>query len=186
VVLYLLTIATIGALIIEPRLLNNAAPPSPSNYQTPAISGKGIISGKPIRIVIPGASIDLSINEGRYYPSSNSWTTSPVNAEFATISMPANNHAGTTYIYGHGTDAVFGRIGEHTPPDGTLARIYTDNNHVFTYRLKSVRNIKPEDTSILDGLDKGSPQLLVQTCTGTFSEWRTIFDFTFENVDKVT
>ena len=64
---------------------------------------------------------------------------------------------GTTFIYGHGTDAVFGKIGSSPPPSGTIAEITTDNGHVFTYVLQAVKNYEPSDTSVLQDTTSGQP-----------------------------
>lgn len=96
----------------------------------------------------------------------------------------ANDHAGTTFIYGHGTDAVFGKIGTNHPAINTTARIYADNGHVFSYTLQEIRDFTPNDTSLFDDTSSGTPRLIVQTCTGIFSEWRTMFIFTFQKVEQ--
>jgi hypothetical protein len=68
------------------------------------------------------------------------------------------------------------------PPTGSVAKVYTDNGHEFTYELQKVANLKPADTWILSGTHGGAPRLVVQTCTGALSEWRTMFTFVFKEV----
>ena len=142
------------------------------------------IAGKPLRIVIENSSIDLPLDDGIYNQQDGSWTLSPDHAQYAVMSAPANNHAGTTFVYGHGTDAVFGKIGTSHPSIGSIAKLYTDK-HVFTYTLRTIHDYDPSDTSIFDNLDSGPPRLVVQTCTGAFSEWRTMFIFMFQKVDRL-
>jgi hypothetical protein len=185
--LYLLTIGTIGGILYSSHLFGT---PAWATSQPTVVIPKAqptplppkVISGKPVQITLPTAAIDLKIDDGLYNDVDGSWALSDTNAQFATMSAPSNDHAGTTFIYGHGTDAVFGKIGSNHPPAGSLAQIQTDNGHMFTYELQEVRNFEPSDTSIFSDMTSGSPRLIVQTCTGVFSEWRTMFIFTLKEV----
>lgn len=183
--LYIFTIGTIGGILYSSHLFGAPAwaKPRPMTvHKKPTPLPPKVIAGKPIRIAITSAGIDLPVDDGVYNSGDGSWTLSDNHAQFATMTAPANDHAGMTFIYGHGTDAVFGKIGSNHPTVGTVAEIHTDNNRVFTYALKEIKNLTPNDTSILDDTANGPPRLVVQTCTGAFSEWRTMFVFTFERV----
>jgi hypothetical protein len=182
---YILTIGAIGALLYSPHLFRQpvwAIDQTHVVHQKPIKLSPKVITGKPVRITIPSNGIDLLIDEGIYDPATRAWTLSPNHAQFAVMTIPPNNHGGTTFIYGHGTDAVFGKIGTNPPPAGTAAQIYTANGHMFSYTLQTVRNLKPNDTSILKDTSDGSPELIVQTCTGELSQWRTMFTFSFSGV----
>jgi sortase (surface protein transpeptidase) len=184
--LYLLTIAAVGYALQPSRLLTT--PVHAQQYKStikhePVKSRFVLVSGKPVRIIIPDYSIDLPIDEGAY-DASGAWTLSDTRAQFALISAPANNAGGNTFIYGHGTDAVFGKLGATTPTPGTIAQIHTANGRIFTYRFVETRNLTAADTWVFDDVTSGAPRLTVQTCTGSFSEWRTMFTFAFEKVDK--
>jgi len=150
----------------------------------PAESRFVVVSGKPVRITIPDYAIDLAIDEGNYNPADSSWTLSDTNAQFATFTALANNHTGNTFIYGHATDIVFGKLAAAMPPVGTIALIYTDNNHVFSYRFSDAKTLTPSNTSVFDDTKSGKPTLTIQTCTGIFSEWRTMYRFDFIKVEK--
>lgn len=184
--IYIITIGVIGAALCTPHALgeqDTASLPQATQTITHRTSTtQKTVSGQPIRIVIPDKGIDLPVDEGGYDAVSKTWTLSPTHAEFAVSTMPANDHGGTTFIYGHGTDAVFGKLGMNRPAIGSTAEIYTDNNHVFTYTLQSVQNLTPNDTSILRHISEGPPRLIVQTCTGAFSEWRSEFIYTLRKV----
>lgn len=186
--LYIITIGTIGGLLYSSHLLGTPvwaqSKPVPVVTKPAAPLPPKVISGKPVRITIPDAAIDLPVSDGTYDPASGTWTLSDTNAQFATMTSPANDHAGTTFIYGHGTDAVFGKIGTTHPPIGTTAYLYTDNGRVFSYSLQTVRDFTPNDTSIFDDTASGAPRMIIQTCTGIFSEWRTMFLFTFKEVTE--
>ncbi len=149
-------------------------------HMQPAAKPARSISGTPTRIVIAAADIDLRVDKGGYNETTGTWTLSPTHAQFATETMPANNAKGMTFIYGHGTDAVFGKIGKNPPPLGTKAKLYTSNGHVFTYVLQEVRDFEPSDTSVFAKATSGAPRLVVQTCTGMFDQWRTMFTFSLE------
>lgn len=184
--LYVMTIGMLGLIAVASQTLEQtvAASSRPIATKRQHASIPTVISGKPIRIVIPAIAIDLPLDEGIYDSQTGSWTLSDSHAQYAVMSEPANNHAGITFVYGHGTDAVFGKLSAAQPPNGTIAQLYTDNGHVFTYSLGDVRDHTPSDTSLFDTLSNGSPQLVVQTCTGMFSEWRTMFTFTLTKVES--
>lgn len=184
--LYLLTIGVVGYALQPSRLLSTpvqAQQHKPTIKHEPVTSRFVLISGEPVRIVIPDYGIDLPVDEGTYNES-GAWTLSDTRAQFALISAPANNAGGNTFIYGHGTDAVFGKLGTTIPAPGTIAKIHTANGYVFTYRFAEAHNLTAADTWVFDDVTSGPPHLTVQTCTGSFSEWRTMFTFAFEKVEK--
>jgi LPXTG-site transpeptidase (sortase) family protein len=184
--IYLLTLGTIGGLLYSSHLFGTpvwAVAKSQTVHHHAVISAPKIISGIPSRIVIPTADIDLAVDKGYYDSATKTWSLSPDHAQFAAITSPANDRSGMTFIYGHGTDAVFGKIGTNRPAIGTLVKLYTANGHIFTYSLSDVSDLKPNETSILKDSKKGPPMLIIQTCTGVFSEWRTMFTFVLEKVE---
>src|SRR5579872_7109165 len=94
-----------------------------------------VISGIPVRITIPSLYIDLPVDQGSYDPATNSWTLHDLRAYYAIYSAPANNIGGNTFLYGHNNYQTLGTIKSITP--GTLATVYTDNGHTFTYSFDS-------------------------------------------------
>lgn len=184
--LYLFTIGTIGYSLQPSRLLSTPvhAESNKPAKTIPVPPRFVLVSGLPVRITVPDYGIDLAIQNGTYN-ADGSWTLSETAAQFATLSVPANNAAGNTFVYGHGTDAVFGKLGATTPLPETIAHIYTDTNQRFTYRFQETRNLTAADTWIFDDVITGPPRLTIQTCTGSFSEWRTMFTFVFEKVETI-
>lgn len=181
----MLTVVSVGTLLYSSYLFGVpvwATQTPVATYQKPAVLKPKTITGIPIRIVIPSAVIDLPLDPGVYNSTTGQWSLSQVHAQYAVITAPANNEAGTTFVYGHGTHAIFGKIGLNPPPAGTIAYLYTNNNHVFSYTLQSVHAMQPTNTSILDNTSDGPPRLIIQTCTGIFSQWRTMFIFSYEKV----
>lgn len=181
--LYAATVFIIGIAAFSP---SHQAPYRYAAYrQVPVAPAVKVISGVPVRIVIPGSSwlgqvVDLPVDKGYYDASTGEWTLSGYHAQFMTISSLANNVSGQTYIYGHNNDYVFGALRHVTPAVGAQALLYTDTGHVFSYSFTSVTSVAPDSTAVLDY--HGPPILTVQTCTGSFNEVRTLYTFTFDKV----
>ena len=186
-ILYLFTLGTIANLVQSSLLFGTNVQADTkiriAEYKTVKIKPQ-TTSGKPVRISIDGTTINVPIEDGVYNKSNGGWTLSDTTASFATMTAPANNQQGTTFIYGHGTDAVFGQIVTHRPAEGTAAYVYTDNGYRFTYKLTSIQDLNPNDTWILDDTANSKPRLMVQTCTGAFSQWRTIYTFAYDEVQS--
>lgn len=181
--LYIVALGTIAGTLQSSRFFAlPAGAESPVIHRHKAIQKPIVIRGKPIRISIDGTGIDIALIDGSYNATTDSWTLSKTEAQFADISSPANNQEGTTFIYGHGTDAVFGAISEHRPPLGTIAHVSTDSDRTFNYTLVDIHDYTPNDTSMLDDLASGPPRLVVQTCSGALSQWRTMFIFDYKDV----
>jgi LPXTG-site transpeptidase (sortase) family protein len=153
---------------------------TPSAVQS--ASGADLVVGRPNRIVIPSEDVDLPVDQGFYDSADASWTLNGYRAQFDMASSPANNYGGETFIYGHNNDYVFGALRHHAPAPGALALLYTVNGHVFAYRFTRSWSLTPDDVSVLNY--QGSPVLLIQTCTGSLNEWRTMYLFTFDKVVK--
>lgn len=179
--LYALTIGSVWYVLQASAVPQSAAYASlPAKPPAPVKPEFVLVSGKPVRIVIADSGIDLPVTDGYYNQADGSWTLSDDHAQFAMISFLANNHSGSTFIYGHGTDQVFGALGVRPPVVGTTALLYTDNGHVFSYSFQNVRDLTPDDTSVFNYA--GPPILTLQTCTGAVSEWRSMYQF---NLTKV-
>lgn len=181
-----MTLALIGFAVSTPYVAAKPLIPSqpiPVNLQ-PTLPKIVAVSGIPDRITIPSAykNIDLSVVPGVYDPTTDSWTLNGYLAQFATVSAPANNIGGETFIYGHNNDYVFGALRHVTPSVGTKADVYTTNGHEFAYTFQKTWSVGPYDVTTLDY--QGPPVLLIQTCTGSLNQYRTMYLFTFEKVVK--
>lgn len=135
----------------------------------------GLVEGKPVRIVIPSVNIDVPVLDGIYNPHTQTWTLSETAAQYALITQLANNQTGNTFIYGHNRTAVFKRLLD--AKEGAIAKVYTTNNHVFTYKLRATKVTNPRDDSLF--YYKGSPILTVQTCSGLWFQNRSLFTFDY-------
>lgn len=182
-ILYSLTIGALGYTLNSDIFSSTVQAKKIEDRQIVVAKTPKIISGKPIRIVIPDYNIDLPVLDGKYDKTTSSWTLSKTNAHYATMTELANDTSGNTLIYGHGTDEVFGKLNTVPPSVETRAEIHTDNKHIFKYKFIEARQVTPNDTSVLSH-SSTPPSLTIQTCTGIFNEWRTLFRFEYESLTK--
>lgn len=137
-----------------------------------------LVSGVPKHISLPRLGISLDIKPGYYNKASQTWTLSNTNAHFATVTAPANNQSGNTFIYGHNKETVFKNLSNIKP--GDTAIITTTNNLTFTYVFSGQRTTNPNDVSLF--AYTGKPILTLQTCSGVFYQNRQLFTFNFTGV----
>ena len=184
-VLYAATLSVIGYAFVpdspQQTRSNSNQQPSPPAPSTPR---PAVISGTPTHIAIPSHNIDLQVQPGHYDSTSNTWTLSDTQAHYATLTPLINDTAGATLIYGHATDAVFGKLAALHPTVDTTARVTTTDGTIFSYTFTHSETLSPDDTSLFDDVTTGPPRLVLQTCTGIWSEWRTMYYFDFEGVAR--
>lgn len=171
-------ILSIGGLVYA----NQAPPTATVPVTVPAESAfpKSTVSGIPTEISVPSVGVKLTVEPGAYNKSTDSWTLSGYNAHFATITRPANDGGGNTFIYGHNNRHVFGPMKAIIP--GAEARITTDVGNTFYYSLVSSRTVDPSDVSVFTYT--GAPILTIQTCTGIWHERRELYTFKLERVEE--
>ena len=166
-------------LIFSPIFVHKKADAVPLKVvSSSVINGQGVvkvISGTPTRLSIPSLNIDLPVDKGEFNQATSTWTLHDLRAYYAIYSPPPSNIGGNTFIYGHNNYQTLGAVKSATP--GTLAYIYADNGHVFTYSFESYSFVDPNDLSVFSY--KGKPILTIQTCTGVFNESRGMFKFNF-------
>jgi sortase (surface protein transpeptidase) len=63
---------------------------------------------------------------------------------------------------------------------GSKALLYTDNGHIFSYTFADSASVGPHDVSVLNYA--GPPELVIQTCTGSLDELRTMYHYNFDKV----
>jgi LPXTG-site transpeptidase (sortase) family protein len=157
-----------------------AAVPLSEALQSPTVpEDKPSVSGTPSHITIPSVNINLKVIPGNYYPANNSWTLTRDNAQWGTITQPANDKAGMTFIYAHYRKGVFLTLPKIKV--GETAVVKTEQGNIFTYRFKYSTVTKPSDTSIFTY--QGQPILVLQTCTGAWYQDRQLFFFDLEKVE---
>ncbi len=151
---------------------------APINQAVSVKPADQVVQGKPIRIQIPSLDIDLPVIDGQYNSQEKTWTLSNDKAHFALITPPANNQNGNTFIYGHALPNVFGRLPGISP--GAEVIISTDTNRAFTYTFRSSYETNPNDDQLFHY--DGPPILTLQTCTGIWSQNRSLYTFDFKEV----
>lgn len=160
------------------RPFSSASPQVPEYTFIPPrklVSSEQIIhSGKPIRIQIDALNIDTELLDGVYNSTNNTWTLSPNGVHYATASALANTFGGSTFVYGHNNSQVFGSL--LTLSFGDEVHLQTDTELTFTYRYVRNAQLRPEDTSPLT-YQASPPILTIQTCSGNWQEYRSIFYF---------
>jgi len=185
-----LGLTVIGLIGVVPPLFNSneavLAAPNPTVAVTAPVEQKApeapkAINGHPVRIVAPTVNVDMPIVDGFYDTSTREWTLYADKAQFAAMTTEPNDKSGQTFIYGHATQRVFGKL--LNMKAGEQVYVYTSNGYKFVYQLKETQVVSPTNTGILNY--NGSPRLLLQTCVGTFSENRKFFILDFVTVEKV-
>lgn len=161
---------------IRPKLISPVV--SSSAVTEPPIS---IIGGNPLAIKVPRFVIDLAIEPGLYNPDDGTWSLSDYGAQYATPSAQINDHSGNSLIYGHNNKHVFGPLKALAP--GDEAQILTDNGYIFHYKYERSEDVMPDNVVVFSYA--GPPMLTIQTCSGNWNEWRRMYWFKFERVEKV-
>lgn len=151
-----------------------------SDIKYSSLAIKTLVSGLPVKIVIPSVGIDIPVVDGYYFPHSTNWSVALTKANYD-ISTPApNNKHGTTYIYGHWSPQVFGPTAKMIP--GNLAYVYTSNNHIFSYKFEYKKVTRETDSAVLADFSK-KPGLVLMTCQGMWAQNRRFMYFTFVSVN---
>lgn len=180
--LYLLTLL-FAIYIFRPGLILKRpalALQDPSTQLTqPLAPVQPIITGTPVRVVIPSLNIDLPVDVGNYNNVDQSWTLADDRAFFASPSMPPNNRQGNTLVYGHDTDRIFHPT--RNLVKGDLVKLLTDNGRTFFYSFESSETVQPDNMNVFQY--QGPPLLVLQTCNGNWSETRNLMRFKFVRVE---
>jgi LPXTG-site transpeptidase (sortase) family protein len=180
----------VGLVGLVPALFSNdtvVAGPQPAAAVAPTqvikeqpVPAPDVISGHPARIIAPTVGVDMPVVDGTYNSQTGQWTLNDDKAQFASMTTEPNNKTGQTFIYGHATYRVFGKLlNMHI---GEQVYVYTANGYKFTYTLQQTEVVDPNNTGIL--AYTGSPRLLLQTCVGVFSENRKFFILSFTSVER--
>lgn len=165
---------------ISNAVAHTATLPKVTLNAKPAVAPSQTIAGHPNHILVPSVGISLPLVDGYYNAKDGSWTLSSTKAQFAAATPQPNNASGNTFIYGHATNEVFGRLPNIKA--GAEVIITTDNGYKFTYRFTNSVVVSPTDTAVLAATN--TPTLTMQTCTGLWSQYRQMFHFDFVSVAK--
>jgi LPXTG-site transpeptidase (sortase) family protein len=126
------------------------------------------IEGTPRHITVPSLGIDTNIVDGLYDNKTGNWTLTEDSAFFATTSNLVNSDSGNTFIYGHNSQKIFGKLLNINA--GAEVIITTDNGYEFTYVFLATEAVRPTDVYTLNY--SGKPRLTLQTCSGVWNQTR--------------
>ena len=138
------------------------------------------VSGTPSYLNIPSLNINIPVIKGQEY-ANGTWTLTITSAQYATITSPANNFSGNTFIYAHYRAGLFMNLHEIHP--NSLAYVTTANGYKFTYKYMFTYALNPTNTTIL--AYKGAPILTLQTCSGAQFQNRQMFQFAYLGYQKI-
>jgi len=165
----------------KPQVLSASETVTPATKDNTARAAEAIVAGKPQRVVVESLGIDLPVSDGSFDEAAGEWTLGYDRAYFATPTVLANESYGSTLIYAHNLEGLFAPL-HRIAPGATLA-VYTDNGLIFRYTFLSSVDVAPGAVQFIDS--DGPPQVVLQTCTGNWSERRSLFTFAFEGVERV-
>lgn len=166
----------------QSTLSGSAAAQIPSTMVQKTEKSTAAIKGTPRFVSIQSLGIATNIVDGSYTSETGQWTISEDAAYYATVSDLANNESGNTFIYGHNSDHIFGKLLNITP--GATAEVQTDNGYRLTYRFESTEAVSPTDVQSL--AYTGSPaRLTLQTCSGAWNQNRQMIYFSFVSAEKL-
>lgn len=143
-----------------------------------AVRPRPAIQGQPVHLSIPSLNIELSVKPGRYNVSTASWTIDHSGAYHADTSMPVNESNGTTLIYAHAQSGLFDTL--HNIAPGAQITVASNTGHIFTYTYVGLSEVTPNDTSVFRS--DGPPTLVLQTCSGDWSQFRDLYAFQLTKV----
>ncbi len=136
----------------------------------------------PNKLVIDSLSLTLSVKPGLYNAETKEWTLDDDSAFYATTSRKINNQNGTTVIYGHDRASVFEALGDIKV--GDKVKVFTEDNREFVYSYRSDKRVTPESVNVLYE-PSTTPQLVLLTCDGVWSDVRRVMYFDLKEVYDV-
>jgi len=138
------------------------------------------VQGTPVQIEVAQVGVNIGVEKGYYNAAKGTWTLSDTAAFYGTMTAPANSQTGNTFIYGHNANDIFGNLRDAQV--GAEAIVTTDNGYKFYYTLKSFKAVSPTDVSLIQSTE--APTLTLQTCSGTWYQFRTLYTFTLDRYEK--
>lgn len=126
--------------------------------EKPLLEGLVIEEKLPVRIVAPSLSLDLEIKPARVVEGR--WEVFEKYASFGTGSgLPGEK--GNSVVFAHARNGLFGSL--KNIKLGDKVYIFTQNSW-FTYGVKDIKTVSPNDISVIKGSD--GYLLTLYTCSG--------------------
>jgi len=138
------------------------------------------VQGTPVHVTVPDVKVDIGVENGYYNPKNGKWTLSDTSAFYGTMTAPANSETGNTFIYGHNANDIFGNLRDAKV--GMQAIVTTDNGSTFYYTLQSFKAVSPNDVSLIQPTEAST--LTLQTCSGSWYQYRTLYTFTLDHYES--
>jgi hypothetical protein len=144
-----------------PGSFDPAATPGPSPEATPAV---------PVatRVVVPALRIDLPVVSQTYGPGHGAYPLCDVAQYLNEFKQPSEQ--GTTYLYGHARDGMFGPLLTQWQRDhgkkmvGDLVLVYTKDDKRYLYGIFTAE--VATDFSLARSVPAGESWVILQTSTG--------------------
>lgn len=172
--------AVLFVILAQPAPHTNIYSPVANQVTKPRpVAPRLAVRGTPVRIAVPSLGIDLPVQTATYDEATGTWPVDNSGAFFADISVPVNDNNGVSLIYAHAQSGLFDVLPSITA--GAEAIVTTHNGLRFHYRYASMQSVDPGDVSVFR-ID-GPPQLVLQTCTGDWSQYRALFSFNLESIE---
>lgn len=176
-------LSTINILVLLVLMVLLAPSPEPVLAQSPPVTRQlshktqkpPAVVGTPVKIEVPDLGVDLTVAIGTYSEATGEWTLNDSQAFYADMSMPINDVNGTTLIYAHATSNLFAPLAGLRP--GMNIYVTTNTSRLFLYQYTSLDVVSPEDTTVFTA--DGPPTLVLQTCSGAWDAYRTLYRFGF-------
>lgn len=135
--------------------------------------------GRPVAFTVPRIGLSRTIIPGEYDYSTQNWTLTNDNAQYAVITPELSTKKGQTVIYGHNTYQVLAPMKDLLP--GDEVQVTSDEGKTFIYTYVSDRFVEPNDVSVFRERPD-SPRIVFMTCDGLFSQTRRLIYFDFMGV----
>jgi hypothetical protein len=135
--------------------------PGPSPEATPAVAVA-------TRVVVPALRIDLPVVSQTYGPGHGAYPLCDVAQYLKEFKQPSEQ--GTTYLYGHARDGMFGPLLTQWQRDhgkkmvGDLVLVYTKDDKRYLYGIFTAE--AATDFSLARSVPAGESWLILQTSTG--------------------
>lgn len=165
---------------VQAEAVANAANAPAMAIDQSAVSPEAV-QGIPIHINVADVGVNIGVDKGYYNAKNGKWTLSDTAAFYGTMTAPANSESGNTFIYGHNANDIFGNLRDAKV--GMQAIVTTDNGYKFVYTLATFKAVSPSDVTLIQPTE--APTLTLQTCSGTWYQFRTLYTFTLDRYEKV-
>lgn len=140
-----------------------------------------LVFGKAVQLSLPSLGRTYDVVDGTYDSTTGEWGfINDKNVYFAPMSMRPNNKEGATLLYGHAKSSVFGVLPNLKAEDKAIVKL--ESGQELHYALTSTKVIKPEQGAAVIN-NSGAPTLILQTCTGIWSQDRALYNFTLTGVE---